>query len=542
MSEERVSVARQAPEQSDAMSDFTGTIANGMLTGSDADFDWAAVIVLENVAPANLASASFANDVPSEGADAPSYLLFGTSGNDTLVGGYAGDYIYGLEGDDLLHGMGGNDWLDGGAGDDILDGGDGSVYPFDAIAAADTASYASAVSGVTATLLAGAASGGGGNDTLIGIENLTGSAFNDFLTGDSGANLLDGGAGIDYLAGGVGDDTYVVDAQDDLVFEEPHEGTDSVWSSASFYLYANVERLTLTGSAYFGIGNGLDNLLNGTSEANLLIGWDGSDTIHGNGGNDILWGGDGEDRIYGGEGIDYVLAGIGNDIIHGGDGADEAYGQEGNDTVFGGDDFATDILVGGDGNDIIDGGPAWDLMYGGPGDDSFYVSQQVDWVFEFAGEGIDTVFADSPNGYYLYPEVENLILRGSTAFGVGNEKDNVLVGNDAPNWLLGGTGADTLYGKGGGDILFGQSGNDTFVFERGTGGDVIGDFNPVDDTLHLVGIGYLDYAQMQSESRIVENNGDTAIDLGAGDFVVLIGVPMASLSAGDFLFSPTGVL
>jgi Ca2+-binding RTX toxin-like protein len=49
--------------------------------------------------------------------------------------------------------------------------------------------------------------GGGGIDTLLGIENLTGSAFNDVLTGSAAANVLDGGAGSDNLAGGLGNDS-----------------------------------------------------------------------------------------------------------------------------------------------------------------------------------------------------------------------------------------------------------------------------------------------------------------------------------------------
>lgn len=45
-------------------------------------------------------------------------------------------------------------------------------------------------------------------DTLLGIENLTGTAMNDTLMGDGNANVLSGGAGNDTLAGGVGSDTY----------------------------------------------------------------------------------------------------------------------------------------------------------------------------------------------------------------------------------------------------------------------------------------------------------------------------------------------
>jgi Ca2+-binding RTX toxin-like protein len=44
------------------------------------------------------------------------------------------------------------------------------------------------------------------SDTLISIENLIGSGFNDNLTGNAGNNVLDGGAGNDLLTGGAGSD------------------------------------------------------------------------------------------------------------------------------------------------------------------------------------------------------------------------------------------------------------------------------------------------------------------------------------------------
>ncbi len=54
----------------------------------------------------------------------------------------------------------------------------------------------------------------GAGDTYDGIENLTGSAFDDTLTGDDNANTLIGGAGADTLKGGGGDDTLVWDSAD----------------------------------------------------------------------------------------------------------------------------------------------------------------------------------------------------------------------------------------------------------------------------------------------------------------------------------------
>ena len=56
---------------------------------------------------------------------------------------------------------------------------------------------------------------------------------------------------------------------------------------------------------------------------------------------------------------------------------------------------------------------------------SIYVDTPADLVFEFAGEGIDTVFADIRGaGYYLYDESRTWCCSAVTPFGVGNALDN----------------------------------------------------------------------------------------------------------------------
>ena len=371
------------------------------------------------------------------------------------------------------------------------------------------------------------------------IENaITGSGA-DVLIGNAANNRLDGGTGSDQFYGGAGNDTFVVDQQGELVFENAGEGIDTVETSASYYLYANVERLTLTGTAdLFGVGNALDNLITGNAGQNLLIGGAGNDEFHGGGARDSIFGEDGIDAIYGDAGIDYLVAGSGDDIVNGGADADEIYGQDGNDTLWGGDTFDTDIMVGGQGNDVIHGDSGlgdYDRMYGNQGDDTFYVDTPDDLVFEQAGEGIDTVYANiNGAGFYLYAEIENLVLLGSTPFGVGNALDNRLTGSAQANWLLGGAGNDVIDGKGGADVLFGESGADIFVFQHGTGGDVIGDFTQGQDRIDLSAYG-LSFSQVQA--LFIQNGGNGGIDLGNGDFVVLNGVNTASLTAADFILS-----
>ncbi len=110
--------------------------------------------------------------------------LFGGDGDDTIDGGLYDDYLEGGVGNDSLSGGSviyqastegipfiggeGNDYLVGGDGDDLLNGGAGY----------DTAAYSLdfyIVHGIIANLATGIVTGGAGNDTLSGIENLRGS-------------------------------------------------------------------------------------------------------------------------------------------------------------------------------------------------------------------------------------------------------------------------------------------------------------------------------------------------------------------------------
>jgi Ca2+-binding RTX toxin-like protein len=212
----------------------------------------------------------------------------GNSGNNVITGN---------SGDNRLYGKSGNDLIEGGDGDDFMDGGSGN----------DTASYEHAASGVTVRLDTWWAqdTGGAGVDTLRGFENLVGSAFDDDLTGDWSANVIDGGVGADVMSGGSGNDTYIVDNVGDIVREHWFGGTDTVKSSISYALGAEVENLTLTGEEMIdGLGNDLANTIRGNDAGNVLSGLGGKDKIYGGAGDDTINGGDGQDWLYGGAGND----------------------------------------------------------------------------------------------------------------------------------------------------------------------------------------------------------------------------------------------
>ena len=66
---------------------------------------------------------------------------------------------------------------------------------------------------------------------------------------------------------------------------------------------------------------------------------------------------------------------------------------------------------------------------------------------------------------------------------IGDEEDNSLTGGKGKDTLNGGENDDTLNGGKGNDSLWGGDGADTFVYQAGTGTDIIGDYNLDDGDL-----------------------------------------------------------
>ncbi|WP_375198215.1 calcium-binding protein, partial [Sphingobium sp.] len=138
------------------------------------------------------------------------------------------------------------------------------------------------------------------------------------VAGTTIALVTDGATGrfdIENLVGGAGNDTYVVDNAADVVTENAGEGTDTIRSSVTLVLPANVENLVLTGSANIdATGNALDNVITGNAGNNTIDGGAGADTLDGGLGDDVLRGGSGADVLRGGAGfdtIDYATSGAG---------------------------------------------------------------------------------------------------------------------------------------------------------------------------------------------------------------------------------------
>jgi Ca2+-binding RTX toxin-like protein/uncharacterized protein (DUF2141 family) len=273
--------------------------------------------------------------------------LAGFTGANLLDGGDGDDQLSGFGDDDSLIGGLGNDLLIGGAGNDRIDGGTGR----------DTASYKGAIAGggVTVNLLTGTSSGAQGNDTLIKIEDLIGSDFDDVLTGDKGVNQIAGGAGNDSLNGGLGIDTVS-------------------YAEAG----AAVTVSLLSGQATGGAGT--DQLLGFEN----ILGSAFNDSLTGNGGDNLLIGGSGNDLLDGEAGADTadyrtaksaVTADLSAGTATSGLEVDSLIrienliGSRFNDSLTG--DLTANTLAGDLGNDLITGGGGADQLSGSSGRDVF---------------------------------------------------------------------------------------------------------------------------------------------------------------------------
>ncbi len=321
------------------------------------------------------------------------------------------------------------------------------------------------------------------NLTLLGAAAISavGNAVDNVLTGNVAANVLDGGAGADTMAGGRGNDTYVVENAGDLVIEQAGEGTDAVRAWIDHTLTANVEKLTLQGTANLnGTGNELANTLVGTAGNNILDGGLGGDTMTGGAGDDTYIIDNAADRVSedAGGGFDTLLSSITymlranaeKLVLTGADNTNAVGNTQGN------------ILTGNAGNNILDGGAGADEMTGGGGNDTYVVENAGDMVIEAADGGTDAV--RSWIDYTLGDNVEKLSLQGTANInGTGNELANSLLGNTGRNILDGGGGADVLTGNGGGDTFRFSTALDAGNVDRITAFDHAADTIQLDDAI-----------------------------------------------------------
>lgn len=224
-----------------------------------------------------------------------------------------------------------------------------------------------------------------------------------------------------------------------------------------------------------------NDVINGSSQSDYLIGYAGNDTMNGGGGDDYFKVDNASDVVNEttGAGYDWVEAyvnytltanievldlygaatvGTGNELDN------DIYGNEFlASTIYGlaGDDWLSgyngnDSLYGGDGDDVLDGGLGADRLDGGAG--------SFDTVsYSYASSG---VAADLNQGGYsgeatgdTYVSIEGVD---------GSNYDDVIVGiAGQSNGLYGNSGNDSLYGDGL-DFIDGGDGNDVFFGGQGS--------------------------------------------------------------------------
>ncbi|MGJ0412653.1 hypothetical protein NG764_09345 [Aliarcobacter cryaerophilus] len=251
----------------------------------------------------------FEHVVGSNGAD----TIYGSAANNSLLGGASDDKLYGLAGNDNLYGGSGADYFDGGANDDNMYGeagndtfvsGAGNDLFNGGVGESDTVSYSAVASSLNITMAAVASTTNitiDGTDTLVDIENLTGSksatnsivgnADNNTLIGGDLSDTLKGETGADRLEGGAGDDRLF--AGDDAVNDYIDGGATG--ANGDWVDYSDV----------IGKDINIDLTLNQATGA-------GTDTI---------------------VGIENIQLGAGNDIAHGNVYANSFIGGAGNDIL-----------------------------------------------------------------------------------------------------------------------------------------------------------------------------------------------------------------
>ena len=340
----------------------------------------------------------------------------------------------------IITGNSGNNILDGSSGADTMIGGAGNdTYYVDNTGDAVTENLNEGTdtvnSSITYTLGSNIE-----NLTLTGSSSIngTGNTLNNAITGNSGNNVLDGSSGADTMIGGAGNDTYYVDNAGDIVTENAYEGTDTVQSSVSYTLGANLENLVLTGTSNINAtGNTLDNTITGNSGNNILTGDSGNDTYN-------------------------FSAGFGNDTISDTGGTDNI-------------NFSSEILRSNvnfvkDVNDL-------NITITGSSDQI----KVQNWFLNSANK-IETVSFANDSSTMTSSQIDALFNQSTGDTITGTSGNDVLTGTNGNDSIIALGGNDTITGGTGNDTIdsgYNGAGADVYNFNLGDGQDVINDYSYV---------------------------------------------------------------
>jgi Ca2+-binding RTX toxin-like protein len=190
----------------------------------------------------------------------------GGAGNDTLIGDAATNRLEGLAGDDVLRPKLGGGVNDGGSGGET----NGDTISYEDLGAGSPVTVNLDTDNVSGTV----------TQTIPNIENATGGAGNDTLIGDDNANALNGGAGDDLLrprlGGGVNDGGTGGETNGDTVS----------YQDLSTGVTVNLDSDNVTGAVTQTVPN-VENATGG-SGADTLIGDGATNRLEGLAGDDVL--------------------------------------------------------------------------------------------------------------------------------------------------------------------------------------------------------------------------------------------------------------
>jgi Ca2+-binding RTX toxin-like protein len=179
---------------------------------------------------------------------------------ESLIGSSLADFLQGSEDHNIIEGGAGGDTIDGRAGNDWI--------------SFETAGAAFAVNLDEGTGWAGDAT----DDSIMGVENIRGSRFADYLFGDWQANILRGDEGGDVLYGAANSDTIYYSTSPAPVRVDLSTNS-ATGGHAQGDTLVSVENVFATP---------YNDTLIGDSASNTLVGWFGADIMTGHGGNDIF--------------------------------------------------------------------------------------------------------------------------------------------------------------------------------------------------------------------------------------------------------------
>ena len=195
-------------------------------------------------------------------------------------------------------------------------------------------------------------------------------------------------------------------------------------------------------------GSDSGEIVQGTTQANHLLGYSGNDTVNGDSSNDLLEGGWGDDVLNGGAGDDILYGDWGNDSLNGGAGSDKyiVKGNEANgwSSFQGYDTYVDNGTTGSDRLIAVDTGNV-DIGL------KSFVNTGIEIIDGSGTTGIVRLLGDWNSNQLNFSNVQFV---GSNIRIDGGYGDDAITGNSSNNTIIGG---------GDNDQLDGQEGSDTYV-------------------------------------------------------------------------------